>query len=87
MDILDLHNKVKGKPIESCSIHLRPQSVTRCSCGQSYTVCEFSKLPFVGNCLPADGNEPSRLEQRNCICKSTIGVWYNTDGSINLDEV
>ncbi len=44
-------------------------TVTTCSCGQTYTAAAFRNLPLCGYQADGDGGE---LELRNCACGSTI---------------
>lgn len=59
--------------------------VSVCSCGIPRTLAKFRELPFVGYMEPDDGAEPTKLEQRNCVCKSTIAIWLTSDGEYCAD--
>ena len=60
--------------------------VSKCSCGIKRTLREFRTLHFVGFMHPEDGSEPSQLEQRNCVCNSTIAIWLTSDGEYYDDS-
>ena len=60
--------------------------VSNCSCGIKRTLREFRTLHLVGFMHPKDGSEPSQLEQRNCVCNSTIAIWLTSDGEYYDDS-
>lgn len=86
MNLLDLNSKVRGKTIKSESVHIRPRVIKTCNCGVDYTLSEFWKLSFRGRWPTADKEEPGVLENRLCTCGTTLSVWFNPDGSVNIEE-
>ena len=52
--------------------------IKTCGCGRSYTRAEWEKLHFVGVQETESSRTRYRLEMRNCICRSTIGVETST---------
>lgn len=50
-------------------------TVKRCSlCRKRYTRSEWCSLPSVGVLYSEDEKYTYRLELRNCVCRSTIGI-------------
>lgn len=55
--------------------------VKRCACGRQYTLDQFRALPFSGVWHLNDGEEPSKLEQRDCPCGSSITIGIDRNGN------
>lgn len=68
------------------AIERKPRIVHTCSCLIQRTLAEYRALPYVGIMDPEDGIEPTQLEQRNCTCGSTIGIWLTSDGQYYDDS-
>jgi hypothetical protein len=55
--------------------------VSTCSCGIARTLKQFRELHLVGHQHIDDGQEPSRLEMRNCTCGSTRSIGFDKNGN------
>ena len=57
-----------------------PGVLKKCQCGMGYNLAAFRTLPLCGVQTFDDGQEPSKLELRDCACGSTIAVALDKHG-------
>ncbi len=61
-------------------VEVTQPAVNTCGCGVSYNLDEWRSLPLAGVQTFDDGQDPPRLELRNCPCGSTRGIEIDNEG-------